>query len=48
MEKYDAKATFFVLGNRVAYHQEVLKRAYQEGNQIGTHTQNHKNFEIIE
>ena len=40
MEKYDAKATFFVLGNRVAYHQEVLKRAYQEGNQIGTHTQN--------
>ena len=47
MEKYDAKATFFVLGNRVAYHQEVLKRAYQEGNQIGTHTQNHKNLKLL-
>lgn len=47
MAQYDAKATFFVLGNRVSYNQEILKRAYQEGNQIGTHTQNHKNLKLL-
>ncbi len=47
MKEYDAKVTFFVLGSRVPYHAEVLKRAYQEGNQIGTHTQNHKNLNLL-
>ena len=46
MEKYDAKATFFVLGNRVAYHQEVLKRAYQEGHYIANHGYSHQYSQI--
>lgn len=47
LNKYDAKVTFFVLGNRINRHSEILKRAYLEGNQIGSHTYNHKNLKII-
>lgn len=47
MRELDAKATFFVLGNRVNYYKDVLRRMYVEGNQIGTHTQNHKNLKIL-
>ena len=48
LPKYNARVTFFVLGNRVENHQEVLKRAYEEGNQIGTHTYNHLNLLLLE
>lgn len=44
LSKYNAKVTFFVLGSRVSGNKEVLKRAYQEGNQIGSHTYNHLNL----
>lgn len=44
LNKYNAKVTFFVLGNRVNANSDVLKRAYMEGNQIGSHTYNHKNL----
>lgn len=48
LSKYDAKVTFFVLGNRVNRHNEILKRAYLEGNQIGSHTYNHKNLKVLD
>lgn len=48
LSKYDAKVTFFVLGNRINRHNEILKRAYLEGNQIGSHTYNHKNLKMLD
>ena len=47
IKEYNAKVTFFVLGSRVNSHQEVLKRAYEEGNQIGSHTYNHLNLLLL-
>lgn len=44
LNKYNAKVTFFTLGSRVNYYGEILKRAYQEGNQIGSHTYSHNNL----
>lgn len=44
LEEYDAKVTFFVLGSRVSYNEEILKRAYKEGNEIGSHTYSHRNL----
>jgi peptidoglycan/xylan/chitin deacetylase (PgdA/CDA1 family) len=40
----NAKATFFVLGARVDYYADVVRRAYQEGHQIASHTFNHKDL----
>lgn len=47
LSKYNAKVTFFVLGNKVNSNSAVLKRAYEEGNQIGSHTYNHKNLLLL-
>ena len=44
LEKYGAKATFFVVGNRVASNKSVLKRAHNLGCEIGSHTWSHKNL----
>ncbi|MDD2220784.1 MAG: polysaccharide deacetylase family protein [Clostridia bacterium] len=41
LEEYDARATFFVLGNRAEIYQETLARAVQAGCQIGNHGYNH-------
>ena len=45
--KYDAKVTFFVLGSRVNSNKETIKRAYLEGNAIGSHTYNHRNLNLL-
>ena len=42
LNKYDAKVTFFVLGSRAKSNKEIIKRAYQEGNDIASHTYSHK------
>lgn len=42
LEKYNVKATFFLLGSRVYDYSKELKRAYDDGCQIGSHTYNHK------
>ncbi|MCT6924673.1 polysaccharide deacetylase family protein [Metasolibacillus sp.] len=41
LEKYDAKATFFVTGHRVNKSPKVLKEIYDAGHEIGNHTWNH-------
>lgn len=41
---YDAQVTFFVLGSNAEKYPEVVKRAYDEGHQIGNHSYNHINF----
>lgn len=47
LDKYDAKVTFFVLGSRVESNKEIIKRAYLEGNDIGSHTYNHRNLNLL-
>ncbi|QEK13431.1 polysaccharide deacetylase family protein [Crassaminicella thermophila] len=41
LKKYDAKATFFVLGRHVELYPTVIKRAVAEGHEIGNHTYTH-------
>lgn len=44
LEKYDARATFFVVGSRIEYYPEQLTRAAELGCEIGSHTYNHMNL----
>ena len=48
LEKYDARVTFFVLGSRVNTYSSTLKRAYEMGNTIGSHTYSHLNLYQLE
>lgn len=41
LEKYNAKATFFVTGHRVEKSPDVLKDIFAAGHEIGNHTFNH-------
>lgn len=43
----DVKATFFVSGYRAVNYPETLKRMVQEGHQLASHTQNHKNLNTL-
>ena len=42
LEKYDARATFFVVGSRVDSYKNQIKRAYNLNCEIGNHSYNHK------
>lgn len=44
LEKYEVKATFFVLGEEVEYQKEILKLVYNAGHQIGNHFYKHINI----
>lgn len=41
LAKYNAKATFFVLGKKAELHPEIIKREIKEGHEIGNHTYSH-------
>ena len=41
LKKYNAKATFFMLGSRVEYYPEIAKNVEEAGHEIGNHTWNH-------
>ncbi len=41
LKKYNAKATFFVLGSRVKSHPSIVARTVAEGSEVGVHTWNH-------
>jgi len=41
LNKYDAKATFFVLGKHVELYPEILLRLIDEGHEVGNHTFTH-------
>ena len=43
LKKYQAKATFFCIGDNVKKHPEVFKKIILEGHAIGNHTFNHFN-----
>jgi|GEM_PF-85125 len=44
LKKYDAKATFFMLGSRVEYYPDIAKRIHLEGHELGNHTWTHSNL----
>lgn len=43
LKSFNAKATFFCIGNNVVKYPEVYKRIIDEGHAIGNHTCNHLN-----
>jgi peptidoglycan/xylan/chitin deacetylase (PgdA/CDA1 family) len=43
LKQYDLKATFFVIGARIAGNENILKRIHTEGHQTGNHSFSHKN-----
>lgn len=40
----NGRATFFVMGNRVEMYSDTLRMAYEQGNQIGSHTYDHQDL----
>jgi peptidoglycan/xylan/chitin deacetylase (PgdA/CDA1 family) len=43
LKKYNAKATFFCIGNNIEKHPEIFAKVANEGHSIGNHTFNHLN-----
>ena len=43
LKKYDAKATFFCIGENVKKHPEIFQEIISAGHRIGNHTYNHLN-----
>ena len=41
LDKYDAKATFFMLGSRVEFYPEIAKKVHDAGHELGNHSWNH-------
>lgn len=46
LKKYNVKATFFVLGNRVKMNPDLIRREYEEGHYIANHSYSHVYNEI--
>lgn len=44
LKKEGVKATFFVVGNRVEAHPDIVRRMVQEGHVIGNHSYSHANL----
>ncbi len=43
LKKYNAKATFFCIGNNIEKHPEIFEKIVSNGHSIGNHTFNHWN-----
>ena len=41
LKEYNAKATFFCIGNNIKKYPEIFKKVIEEGHAIGNHTFNH-------
>ncbi|MFJ7736503.1 polysaccharide deacetylase family protein [Lysinibacillus sp. NPDC097287] len=41
LKKYEAKATFFMVGRNVLKNQSIVQQMYEDGHEIGNHTWNH-------
>lgn len=44
LDKYGAKATFFILGQNIAGNEEILKKIAASGHQLGSHSWSHPNL----
>ncbi|MDO5665333.1 MAG: polysaccharide deacetylase family protein [Bacteroidia bacterium] len=42
LKKYDAKATFFCIGQKAERHPDVIRRIVAEGHEIGNHSYTHE------
>ena len=42
LDEYNAKSTFFLIGNEIEKHPEEAKKLVEAGHQIGNHTYSHK------
>ncbi len=47
LEKYGARATFFILGKNIKGNEEILKRTAESGHQLGAHSWSHPNLNEI-
>jgi len=47
LEEYDAAATFFVIGQQIERHSEVILRAHNMGSEIANHSWSHRGFNNI-
>lgn len=47
LKRYNAKATFFVIGSSVPGNEAILKRAVSEGHEIGNHTWSHPSLATL-
>lgn len=47
LRKYDAKATFYMLGSQVDYYPSIAKMVVDEGHEVGSHTDNHLDLTTI-
>ena len=47
LEKYNAKATFFVLGTRVEIYPDLVKQLHDQGHEIANHSYNHKRLTAL-
>jgi len=45
LKTYEAKATFFVVGNRIEKYKAMVKRQADEGHEVANHTYNHIFFD---
>ena len=41
LAQYDAKATFFCIGNNIEKHPELFRKLIENGHAVGNHTYNH-------
>lgn len=44
LKREGVKATFFVVGNRIEAHPDIMRRIVQEGHAVGNHSYNHANL----
>ncbi len=45
LKENEVVATFFVVGTNVQKYPDIVKRTYEEGNEIGTHSWNHPDYD---
>ncbi|MEG1143169.1 MAG: polysaccharide deacetylase family protein [Bacilli bacterium] len=44
LNEYGFNASFFMLGNRMKYNKDIVKRVVDSGNDVGSHSYSHKDF----
>ncbi len=47
LEKNGVKANFFLVGSEIESYPHMVKRIAQEGHEIGSHSYNHKTFQVM-
>lgn len=47
LKQYQVKATFFLVGERIQFYQEMVKYIFNNHHEIGNHSYNHVNFKNL-